>query len=42
MTIEEKYLELLQKSVNPKNNRHLFTYLESRQSRCLKEEVLNI
>ena len=26
MKIEEKYLELRQKSVNPKNNRYLFTY----------------
>ena len=42
MTIEEKYLELLQKSVNPKNDRYLFIYLENRQSRCLKGEVLNI
>ena len=41
MTIEEKYLELRKKSVNRKNNRYLFTYLESRpkSSRCLKEEI---
>ena len=30
MTIEEKYLELRKKSVNRKNNRYLFTYLENR------------
>ena len=30
MTIEEKYLELRKKSVNQKNNRYLFTYLENR------------
>ena len=28
MTIKEKYLELCKKSVNRKNNRYLFTYLE--------------
>ena len=45
MTIEEKYLELRKKSVNRKNNRYLFTYLENRAknlayaSRCLKEEI---
>ena len=27
MTIEEKYLELREKSVNRKNNRYFFTYL---------------
>ena len=30
MTIEEKYLELRENSVNRKNNRYLFTYLENR------------
>ena len=30
MTIEEKYLELREKTVNRKNDRYLFTYLESR------------
>ena len=43
MTIEEKYLELRKKSVNRKNNRYLFTYLEPTKispiSRCLKEEI---
>ena len=29
MTIEEKYLELRENSVNRKNNRYLFTYLEN-------------
>ena len=29
MTVEEKYLELRKKSMNPKNNRYLFTYLEN-------------
>ena len=29
MTIEEKYLELREKSVNRKNNRYLLTYLEN-------------
>ena len=29
MTIEEKYIELRKKSVNRKNNRYLFTYLEA-------------
>ena len=44
MTIEEKYLELRKKSVNRKNNRYLFTYLENRPkshrltSRCLKDK----
>ena len=48
MTIEEKYLGLRQKSVNPKNNRYLFTYLEnwpckiSPASRCLKGEVSKV
>ena len=35
MTIEEKYLELRKKSVNRKNNRYLFTYLESRPKSLL-------
>ena len=30
MIIEEKYLELRNESVNRKNNRYLFTYLENR------------
>ena len=30
MTIEEKYLELRKNSVNRKNNRYLFTYVENR------------
>ena len=29
MTVEEKYLELRKKSMNPKNNRYLFTHLEN-------------
>ena len=46
MTIDEKYLELRKISVNRKNNRYLFTYLENRTksplgytSCCLKEEI---
>ena len=35
MTIEEKYLELRKKSVNRKNNRYLFTYLENRPKSLL-------
>ena len=35
MTIEEKYLELRENSVNRKNNRYLFTYLENRPKFCL-------
>ena len=35
MKIEEKYLELRKKSVNRKNNRYLFTYLESRPKSLL-------
>ena len=46
MTIEEKYLKLRKKSVNRKNNRYLFTYLENRpKSRphitLFKEEISN-
>ena len=46
MTIEEKYVELRKKSVNRKNNRSLFTYLETDQnlaytSRCLKDKRRN-
>ena len=37
MTIEEKYLEHHQKSVNSKHFRYLFTYLENKP-----ENVLNI
>ena len=36
MRIEEKYLELRKKkSVNRKNNRYLFTYLENRPQNVL-------
>ena len=51
MTIEEKYLELRKKSVNRKNNRYLFTYLENQPKSCLRrvfksrnkpQNVLNI
>ena len=46
MTVEEKYLGLRKKSMNPKNNRYLFTYLASKltkispASRCLKGEII--
>ena len=40
MTIEEKYLELRQKTVNPKNNKYLFTYLENRPKSRLHRVVL--
>ena len=52
MKIEEKYLELRKKSVNRKNNRYLFTYLEHRpkshlyialfKRRNKRQNVLNI
>ena len=37
--IEEKYLELRKKSVNRKNNRYLFTYLENRPKSRLHRVV---